>query len=180
MPPVLPINKQGFPAVLKNLGVIQPLQGPFWGFDPTIMPVFVVGDVSTKQNAGMPYFTGDFNTNVTVDPGTLAVLAVTPQLVSGRYGLEFDYVWFVGAANGSLLTYSVVDGGGSVVRDFTFDIMGPTGTPRDRGANQLFFVEDLNDGDKIAIINSSAILASSFVRSTIKWIRLEALSFKEP
>ena len=178
MPPILQIRKQGFPAVLDELGVVQPLQGPFWGFEPTISPVIVVGDVSVKQSAGQPYFFGDFDSDSTSNPGDAAVLTNTGPLPSGRYGIEFLWAYAILAVNGSFLTYAVIDAANFTQRQITFDVFSASGAGRDFGNGQIFVVEDLNEGDRVEIINLSEMLLGSVIRSTCKWFRLEGLSFK--
>jgi len=175
---ILQIKTQGFPSIIKDLGVQSPLSGPFWGFEPTVIPTYQIGDLSVKLNAAQPYFPADIDTDSATDPGDNQALAVSPALPAGRYAIEAGWTFGVGAANGSQMSFAVISSAVVTLRQYFLEIMGPAAGSRQYGSAQRFFVEDLYENDHIELINQTQMLGSTLIRSYLKWYLIGSLPFK--
>jgi len=93
MPLELPIQTQGFPNLLKELGVLTPQQAPFWTFTPLVTPVYIIG-ADTEISVTPPRFPSQQIVVETVnDPINGTLIAQTAGLKRGRYVFLLTWVF---------------------------------------------------------------------------------------
>lgn len=173
----LQIRSQGFPNILNALGVVQPLQGPFWGFEPTVVPNWQVGSNPLETSLGaVPYLPEDLLDVTVIAPAASATLIQTPNLKAGSYIFQINFTFINNTAGGGVILYKVRDVGGTVLRTTSICAMGSNAAPGSVGFGENRFIEQLNLGDFIFIENLFA-LAGSDVRVTCRWARLGERSF---
>jgi hypothetical protein len=118
----LPLQSQGFPNLLKKLGVLVPQQGPIWTFTPLVSPVYLLG-ADAEVNANPPRFSSTQIVVETVnDPINGTLIAQSAALKRGRY--VFWLTWF----------YSNLD----VANNIDFQFL----TRDENGINQQFVALD--------------------------------------
>jgi len=54
----LAIRTQGYPQLIKQLGIVPPQQGPFWGLSTVVAPTYIVGANAEVSTSG-PRFNND-------------------------------------------------------------------------------------------------------------------------
>lgn len=173
---LLNIKNQGFPTLLETLGVQQPLAGPFWGFESTVIPTFQIGNSSVNLNGGLPYRPADSIDAVAVNPLASAALIQTASLEAGRYAFKLNWTFINADVANSAILFKVVAVGGAVLRTTAVDVIGEIATNRAIGSGQDNFVEDLNNLDFIFVENLNA-LAAAELRLTLRWNRVAPLIF---
>lgn len=173
---ILQIKSQGYPGILEDLGVQSPFSGPFWGFEPTILPVVVVQDNGIQQNVGMPYLPANLISDTSIDPPATHALIQTPNLPAGKYAFQLDLAWANGAATANFILFKVRNFNGTVIRTTTVAGIANTGAAGNVGARTSHFVEHLAEGDFI-YIESLNVMVPGDMRSTLRWNRLSAVDF---
>lgn len=145
----LPIRTQGFPNVLKDLGIITPQQGNFWGFSTLVSPVYLVG-ANSQISTTTPRFINDQNiSNVFANPTAGSVLATTTALQRGRYVINVTLFAKNTSATNPLEIWGVIrDGLGGTAVHFTWiDYINFTGTDRNVFRTETTFTFDVqSDG----------------------------------
>lgn len=169
---ILQIKTQGFPNLIRDLGVQSPLQGPFWGFDPTVIPTYQIGSDSINKNAlGLPYPKANFIDDVAVNPGASAIPIQTPNLEAGIWAFQVHWAIGNGSANSTFLLYKVANVGGTVIRVTAICCVAPTGSSAAFQNGETNFVEEIQEGDTIFLENLTALANADF-RTTLRWVKL--------
>lgn len=168
---MLQLKSQGFPDVLKLLGVQSPLSGPFWGFEPTILPIYIIGSESQQHTA--TFFSSRFNhqDSVTSNPGASAFLLDSPAMSAGRHVIHLWWSFFNASANASTVVFKTRDSGGTVINTIPITVVGATGNNMDHTRGETEICEELEEGDDFILENLSALATASF-RAAWKWERL--------
>lgn len=97
---ILPIRSQGFPNLIDELGVQSPIQGPFWGFESTVIPTVDVRGLRTKPRSPAVY-DGFASAGTIVTPAAGAFLAQTNTiLLAGAWAIQLSWA-FINASAGS-------------------------------------------------------------------------------
>lgn len=177
---ILQIRAQGFPELITRLGIVQPLQGPFWGFESTVIPTYKIGSLSTDTNAsGLPYAPADFRQDTTLNPGA-AVLITGPNMVRGRYAYQINVAWFNKTVTDSMLLWKIRDSGAATIRTTACQAISAQANNFGAGGTVYNFIEDM-DTDHSFIWENLVALASADVRTSIRWLYLGPIpSYEQP
>lgn len=127
---ILPIKSQGFPNVLSVLGVQSPLQGPFWGFESTVLPTIEVASTNVKSSSGVPWVGRNADLGPIATPAANATLAnsVVGWMPQGYWALHCTwYCLNTTVANGTTIELRRVNAA-FVTQDFeTLDLVTASG-----------------------------------------------------
>lgn len=168
---LLPLKNQGFPGVLDQLGIQSPMQGPFWGFESTVLPIYIIGSENIQQGTTFPYLRNDSADSTNTNPGASATLLQSPNLEAGRYALRIFWAINNSSVTASMLLFKVRDVLGTVIQTVALQPIGEDGSSQDMSRGSEEFLENLNEGDFFFLENLAA-LASADVRVAWRWARL--------
>ena len=173
----LELKGQGFPEVLNKLGVNPPIRGPFWGFEPTVIPTFELGNASNaKVITDFEYIAGNWQDGVFVNPGA-AVLMTSPALERGLYAIWFHWTFGNGVAATSDILFKVRNAAASVMRTTAVDVIGGTGSSHDFGRGEMVRIEPMEEGWDYILENLTA-LAAATIRLSTKFLRLGDIRYE--
>jgi len=172
----LQIKTQGFPSLIQELGIQSPLQGPFWGFEPTVIPIYAIGSNNVQAIAAMPYSAGDFASSVVVNPGLAQELVFSADLPAGRYGFQLDFHYQNTTSIPSAIDFLVLTNAGATQRVIPIHTIGHANFDSRYGQGHHTLVEDMSEGDRISVRNQTA-LSNAVVTSSLKWVLMNPLEF---
>lgn len=100
---LLQIRSQGFPGLIDELGISSPLQGPFWQFESTVLPIIDVRGAKNLPRSGVVYdlfsTAGELATPTAGD-----FLATTNTLFKpGAWALRFSWAFANNSAGSAFL-----------------------------------------------------------------------------
>lgn len=102
---LLQIKSQGFPEILTDLGIQSPLQGPFWGFESTVLPIVDVQKNTVRPLATTPY-DGFASAGVLATPAAGAFLAQTNAvLFRGAWAIQANVAWVNTSATNAFVLF---------------------------------------------------------------------------
>lgn len=152
---LLPIRTQGFPSLINQLGIQSPLQGPFWGFESTIVPVYEIGSSSVKSVGPPAYRLEDSDTRgMKTAPLAIDTLALIGSLnrpaQRGFYAYHIRFWWVSTGAHGTnIFSLQFWDQTKTIARqNVLFGITGGTTVPPASGSETYESVQEfVEDGD---------------------------------
>lgn len=170
---LLQIKNQGFPSLLTQLGVQSPLQGPFWGFESTVVPTFVLGSYNLQENVGaFPYQVTDQASSTIINAGSQTQLLQSPGLPQGRYAIKINWSFINAALVASSILFKIRQfNTGSVLRTVALTPMSAAGKGFDHGRGSENFEENMGDGDFFYLENLTSITPSE-IRTSWRFTRL--------
>lgn len=174
---LLHIKSQGFPNVLNQLGIQSPLQGPFWGFESTVLPTYQIGCSSIQPTSVSPFKNIDQDTQgILVAPLAIDVIAYIGgagyPLQRGFYAYEIDFWWVcTGAATSNQFALQFWDATKTTARDLTLvGLTGGSTVPPASGQRQFrSTIEITADGDYGELTMAANGHATLAVYAKTKW-----------
>lgn len=171
---ILPIKSQGFPNALSTLGVQSPLQGPFWGFESTVLPTIEIASTNVRSSSGVPYVGRNANLGVIATPAANATLAnsVVGWMPVGFWAIRATwYVLNTTVANGTTIELRRVNAA-FVTQDFeTMDLVTASGGQK----NWAFGSRDIvlwnpEEGNQFVLVNVGNLpTAGSVAFGILRW-----------
>ena len=185
MPLILPVRTQGFPQLLRDLGIITPQVGSFWELSTLISPTFLVGANAEVSATTARFPTDNYAFQIFVDPITNSEWGTTPELPRGRYQFKFNWFWLNRHATAEQ-TISVKlqpFGGGTAIKIWTLDVMNSAlafGRQADRG--DIEFCVDLpTDGLEMTYVATGAGSPTpAYVGGGLWWHKYGDLPLEKP
>jgi len=143
----LAIRTQGYPQLIKQLGIVPPQQGPFWGLSTVVAPTYIVGANAEVSTSGPRFNNDQIIAADASDPLPAAVINATPALKRGRYVFNLLWVWSNGDAVNALRLEYVLRDTTPANRLFVFlDFIHVTGVQAVGRAETTFTADILDDG----------------------------------
>jgi len=179
---ILNLQGQGFPEILKLLGVNQPLAGPFWAFESTILPVLNVGSTQVLSSSTPP-MENFFTMGQIATPGATATLAntVISNLQKGWHALRLQMFWRNLTAARSEISLQRWNSVGAVQETDYLVVIAPTGTAGENGQYTVDLVLQIPEfGDQWLLINTSALATPGTVVYGSIRTRFLGLPFSDP
>lgn len=185
MPMELPIRTQGFPQVLRDLGVITPQVGQIWTLSTLVEPIFLVGADAEVSTVPPRYPTANYVYTSFVNPILNSEWGATSELLRGRYSFKFNWFWENQHATAEQTIAIVLQPflGGTVLKFWTIDVMMSAlsaGRQGDRGDLE-FCIDVPRDGLQI---NYRAVAAGapnpSYVGGGVWWHKYGELPLGNP
>jgi len=186
---LLPIKTQGFPQIIEQLGIQPPLVGPFWGFESTVIPTYLVGSSGILATSLPPFKLIDSDTKgVIVNPQTIDTLAFIGdggvpgpnRLQRGFYAYRFNYSFVnTGVAGTNYIQLQFWDSTGTVARDNTRVVMtGGTTVPPAQGegfVDGVIEIKEEGDYGRFSMVNNSVVTMAVYLKVQFKFLGLEFL-----
>jgi hypothetical protein len=169
---LLQIRSQGFPNLISELGIQSPLQGPFWGFESTVIPIIDVRGARNLPRSGVVY-DGFASAGQIGQPGANTFLAQTNNLFKrGAWAIYLSWAWInVEATNSILLFRRYNDAFTVVLEQEHLDIFGGTaiGEKRLGGGHREMVIQKNNFGEPWALVLQQAMpTAGSIAEGVIR------------
>lgn len=168
------IKSQGFPELLKKLGVQSPLVGNFWSLGSLVSPVYLVGTDPNQLHTRFRYPFSNYRENVESTMGENTIV-ITPALVRGLYAVRFDWTWF-NQSGSSRLDFIIRDAAAATVKNTSLQRMSTGTTATTFGAGSAEFVEEIpGDGFQMLFQNLENIAAFE-IACSMRWAFLGPLN----
>lgn len=102
---ILPIRSQGFPELITELGLQSPLQGPFWQFESTVLPIIDVRGLQNKPRSG-PTLGPASTAGQIPTPAANTFLATTNAvLFQGNWALRLSWAFVNTSPNNAFIAF---------------------------------------------------------------------------
>ena len=145
---VLQIKDTGFQQMVSDLGVQSPLQGPFFGLEQVVRPVYLLGASAQVSATTARFESKNFNHQEFADPTVGTRFNVSPVLPRGRYQFKLNWFFLNPAATGfARIIFAIEDGVPANQFLYTLDLVGNTTNGRQFIMEQTEFTADILGDD---------------------------------